>query len=104
MNREQRRKERSGQKRRCTTGTRFSFSTVPPPIPNLTAKSVPGEADFSAVPLATICQGIQLLIGELGRRGTLVYDFDCKKRAIKQIQILQGKVFFLAEETDHGEI
>lgn len=61
------------------------------------------EPDFSAVPLATICQSIQLLIDELMRRGFPVYDFDNKNKYVQGIQIIHGKVFFLAAEegTEH---
>lgn len=64
-------------------------------------KSVATEqADFSSVPLATMCQSIQLLINELQRRGFPVYDFDHKTKFIQGIQIIQGKVYFLAAEED----
>lgn len=56
------------------------------------------QPDFSSVPLATMCQSIQLLINELQRRGYPLYDFDNKKKYIQGIQIIQGKVFFLAAE------
>ena len=56
------------------------------------------EPDFSEVPLATVCQSIQLLINELCRRGVRVYDFDNKNKCVEQIQIIQGKVYFLAAE------
>lgn len=54
--------------------------------------------DFSEVPLATMCQSIQLLIGELRGRGFPIYDFDNKQKVIQGIQIIHGKVFFLAAE------
>lgn len=60
----------------------------------------PEEPDFSEVPLATMCQSIQLLINELCRRGIRVYDFDNKNKCVEQIQIIQGKVYFLAAEED----
>lgn len=56
------------------------------------------EPDFSEVPSATVCQSIQLLINELCRRGIRVYDFDNKNKCVEQIQIIQGKVYFLAAE------
>lgn len=61
------------------------------------------QPDFSGVPLATMCQSIQLLINELYRRGYPVYDFDNKEKHIQGLQIIQGKVYFLAakEESDH---
>lgn len=64
------------------------------------------EADFSSVPLATMCQSIQLLINELYERGYPVYDFDNKDKFIQGIQIIQGKVYFLAakEVTDHEKV
>ena len=54
------------------------------------------QPDFSGVPLATMCQSIQLLINELYGRGFPVYDFDNKTKFIQGIQIVQGKVYFLA--------
>lgn len=56
------------------------------------------QPDFSGVPLATMCQSIQLLINELKERGYPVYDFDNKTKFVQGIQIIQGKVFFLAAE------
>ena len=58
------------------------------------------QPDFSAVPLATMCQSIQLLINELQRRGFPVYDWDNKKKFVQGIQIIQGRVYFLAAEED----
>lgn len=60
------------------------------------------QADFSNVPLATMCQSIQLLINELYKRGFPVYDFDNKKKFVQGVQIIQGKVYFLAAEEDSG--
>lgn len=64
------------------------------------------QPDFSNVPLATMCQSIQLLINELYSRGYPLYDFDNKTKHIQGIQIIQGKVFFLAakEEADNEEV
>lgn len=62
--------------------------------------AVTEQPDFSAVPLATMCQSIQLLINELQRRGFPVYDWDNKKKFVQGIQIIQGKVYFLAAEED----
>ena len=64
------------------------------------------EVDFSGVPLATMCQSIQLLINELYSRGVKVYDFDNKDKYVQQVQIIQGKVFFLAakEVEADGEV
>lgn len=64
------------------------------------------QPDFSTVPLATMCQSIQLLINELHRRGCPVYDFDNKDKFIQGIQIIQGKVYFLAakEDSDHEKV
>ncbi len=62
------------------------------------------EPDFSEVPLATMCQSIQLLINELYNRGIKIYDFDNKDKCVQQIQIIQGNVYFLAAKEDeaHG--
>ena len=100
MNRAQRRNAaRSGKKK---------FRPVNQGVPDKRLGVVPEEhaPDFSSVPLATICQSINLLIDELRGRGIPVYDFDNKDKAIQGIQILQGKVFFLAakEEDDHEEV
>lgn len=64
------------------------------------------QPDFSTVPLATMCQSIQLLINELYRRGFPIYDFDNKDKFIQGIQIIQGKVYFLAakEDSDHEKV
>ena len=64
------------------------------------------KADFSTVPLATMCQSIQLLINELYSRGYPVYDFDNKTKFVQQIQIIKGKVYFLVaeEDADHEKI
>lgn len=58
------------------------------------------DPDFSEVPLATMCQSIQLLINELYNRGIRIYDFDNKDKRVQQIQIIQGKVYFLAAKED----
>ena len=84
MNRAQRRKEQKNKK-----------WNLPPTIGAIATKQQP---DFSSVPLATMCQSIQMLINELYERGYPVYDFDNKKKCVRQIQIIQGKVFFLAAE------
>ena len=64
------------------------------------------QPDFSSVPLATMCQSIQLLINELYSRGFPVYDFDNKDKYVQGIQIIQGKVYFLAakEDSDHEKV
>lgn len=64
------------------------------------AKYCTKQPDFSSVPLATMCQSIQLLISELNRRGYPVYDFDNKEKFIQGIQIIHGKVYFLAAKED----
>lgn len=84
MNREQRRKFKDNQKVK-----KFSKQTKP-------IKTE--QPDFSNVPLATMCQSIQLLINELFSRGYPVYDFDNKTKFVQGIQIIQGKVYFLAAE------
>lgn len=100
MNRAQRRKA-------AKSGKKMSWPTNQGVL-NKSLGVVPEEhtPDFSSVPLATICQSINLLIDELRGRGIPVYDFDNKDKAVQGIQILQGKVFFLAakEEDDHEEV
>ena len=86
MNRSQRRKEQKAQKK---------WKSFQPTIGAIATRQ---EPDFSGVPLATMCQSIQLLINELYKRGYPVYDFDNKKKFVQGIQIIQGKVFFLAAE------
>ena len=83
MNRAQRRKSQRDQRNK-----------------NFSKQAAASEPDFSNVPLATMCQSIQLLINELHSRGYPVYDFDNKTKSIQGIQIIQGKVFFLAAEED----
>ena len=60
--------------------------------------------DYSDVPLATMCQGIQLLINELNNRGIRIRDFDNKDKYVQQVQIIRGQVYFLAAEeiSDEG--
>ena len=91
MNRAQRRKSHKDQ--------RNNFFSKP-------AAVEPEQPDFSGVPLATMCQSIQLLINELYSRGYPVYDFDNKEKHIQGLQIIQGKVFFLAakEASDHEKV
>lgn len=73
---------------------------------SLQAQTVSEQPDFSGVPLATMCQSIQLLINELYQRGYPVYDFDNKTKFVQGIQIINGKVYFLAAEKEqqHEEI
>ena len=89
MNRAQRRKEQKQKKKE------WSWRDLPPTIGAIATRQ---EPDFSGVPLATMCQSIQLLINELYERGYPVYDFDNKTKFVQGIQIIQGKVFFLAAE------
>lgn len=91
MNRAQRRKLQKDQRKKNFSG-QAAVDTEQP--------------DFSNVPLATMCQSIQLLINELHSRGYPVYDFDNKTKFIQGIQIIQGKVYFLAaeEEQDNEKI
>lgn len=93
MNRAQRRKAQREQ------GNKKFFKQA-------AAAPEPEQPDFSNVPLATMCQSIQLLINELYRRGCPVYDFDNKDKFIQGIQIIQGKVYFLAakEVSDHEKV
>ena len=89
MNREQRRKNKI---------QRTPFMPRQKPV---VAEAQP---DFSGVPLATVCQSIQLLINELYRRGFKVYDFDNKKKFVQGVKIIRGNVYFLsAEEVKNGK-
>ena len=116
MNREQRRKLNKAKSkgtvpknkaRRISTLQDIPRVHIPMPRVN-TPKQEQQEkvADFSNVPLATMCQSIQLLINELYSRGIPIYDFDNKNKFVQQIQIIQGKVYFLAaeENTDHEKV
>lgn len=85
MNRLQRRKFEKGQRHKKVPGQNQAATEQP---------------DFSSVPLATMCQSIQLLLNELYSRGYPVYDFDNKTKFVQGIQIIQGKVYFLAAEED----
>lgn len=59
------------------------------------------ETDFDSVPVATMCQSIQMLIDNLANRGFPVHDWDNKDKTVKQIGFIGGKVYFLA--TKEGE-
>lgn len=99
MNRAQRRRAEKQK-----TGYPVHQTTIPP-MPKVVPPKQE-QPDFSSVPLATMCQSIQILIDELLRRGYPVYDFDNKQKYVQGIQIIQGKVYFLAakEGPDHGKI
>lgn len=101
MNRALRRKLNKGQRIGTNTPTQ-------PNVPPMQKAKEPKreQPDFSGVPLATMCQSIQLLVNELYRRGYPLYDFDNKEKFIQGIHIIQGKVYFLAarEETDHEKV
>lgn len=92
MNRAQRRKSQKDQKKELKP------DTICRSIPIIRAARQ--QADFSGVPLATMCQSIQLLINELAGRGYPIYDFDNKTKSIQGIQIIQNRVYFLAAEED----
>ena len=73
MNRSQRRAAmKNGKRNRATI------------VPNRTKKQE--KADFSDIPLATVCRSIQLLIDELKDRGIRIYDFDNKEIAKVEIK------------------
>lgn len=96
MNRAQKRREQKGLRRKNNI-------LKMPNVEETRKEAVPEQADFSAIPLATVCQSIQLLINELKNRGIPVYDFDHKDKVLQQIQILHGKVFFLAAKEVTGD-
>ncbi len=98
MNRAQRRKfqKTNNSPDKVVSGTNF-HSAITKKVKNISS-AVPKQPDFSDIPLATMCQSIQLLINELYNRGYPVYDFDNKQKCIQQIQIIQNKVYFLAAE------
>lgn len=98
MNRAQRRKAKRNN-------IRVLEQRTVPPMPKVVSPKQE-QPDFSGVPLATMCQSIQLLINELYCRGYPLYDFDHKAKYIQGIQIIQGKVYFLAAEgeSDHEKV
>lgn len=51
---------------------------------------------ISETPTGTICQAMQMLINQLRGRGCLIYDFDDKEKSLVQIQIIGGKIYFMA--------
>ena len=99
MNREQRRKAKKDKPISFTPKKVARGSAVMSAF----VDAAPKQPDFSGVPLATVCQSIQMLVNELYRRGYPVYDFDNKDKFVQGIQIIQGKVYFLvaAEEDDN---
>lgn len=58
----------------------------------------PTGAEFDEVPVATLCQSIEMLMESLTRRGYPVIDFDNPAKTVKQVRFIGGKVYFLAEE------
>ena len=62
----------------------------------------PTESEFDDVPVATVCQSIEMLIESLTRRGYPVMDFDDKDKTVKQVRFIGGKVYFLATKEDEG--
>lgn len=103
MNRAQRRKTQKEQRHKNFFGRAAADTDKKNGCVLRPAAVAQEQPDFSGVPLATMCQSIQLLINELYRRGYPVYDFDNKKKHIQGLQIIQGKVYFLAakEAVDH---
>lgn len=64
----------------------------------------PTGSEFDDVPVATICQSIEMLIENLTKRGYPVADFDDKDRTVKQVRFIGGKVYFLAtKEVENDE-
>lgn len=97
MNRAHRRKNKKSNK-----GSVLNFPKKKMYVPKKQPEA-PEQPDFSAVPLATMCQSIQLLVNELYERGYPLYDYDQKDRSLQQIQIIQGKVYFLAAKEARHE-
>lgn len=61
------------------------------------------DNDMSQAPLAALCLGMEYIMQELKRRGMMIHDFDNKTKVVRQIQIIGGKVYFLAEEERRDE-
>lgn len=104
MNRAQRRKfqKANNSPGKVVSGTNF-HSAITKNAKKISS-AVPEQPDFSNVPLATMCQSIQLLINELYNRGYPVYDFDNKEKYVQGIHIIKDKVYFLAaKEGDDRE-
>lgn len=58
----------------------------------------PNGNEFDEVPVATMCQSIEMLIESLTRRGYPVIDFDNQNKTVKQVRFIGGKVYFLAAD------
>lgn len=91
MNRAQRRKQ-------IRNLNKFQQPKIQMPGAMMPRATKNAEPDFSGVPLETVCQSIRLLINELRNRGYQVYDFDNKEKSVQSIQIIRGKVYFMAAE------
>ena len=86
------------QRRKLSTGG-FSGAQIPKhltPYPPKLQKD--DQPDFLNVPIDTMCRSIRLLIDEFRSRGYPVYDFDHKGKSVQSIQIIRGKVYFMAAE------
>lgn len=86
MNRQQRRQQAKRERQQRAFQMKMTQETQP---------------DFSAVPLATLCESIQMLVNELISRGYPMYDFDNKNRSLQQIQIIKNRVYFLADREEN---
>lgn len=69
----------------------------------INAAPEPTGEEFDEVPVATLCQSIEMLIDSLTRRGYPVTDFDDKEKTVKQVRFIGGKVYFLATKEDKNE-
>lgn len=78
-------------------------ATVQSEKDNISLTKACASGDLETMPLATICAGIQLLMNELIKRGKPIKDFDHKEKAVEQIQIIGGDVYFLAKEYEGYE-
>lgn len=60
--------------------------------------------NFDSVPIPILCQSIQMIMENLASRGFPVRDFDNKDKTVKQVDMIGGKVYFLATKEDkNGE-
>lgn len=50
------------------------------------------------LPIPILVKSIEMQLNILSSRGIKIYDFDNKKKVVKQIRIIGNKVYFLAEE------
>lgn len=58
------------------------------------------ERTLDEMPTAELAEGINRLLQTLKARGVTICDYDNKTRKLFKIQIVHGRLFFLASEDD----